>query len=137
MELRAGKIMNKAEAKLLNPLQLAYMGDTVWEILVHQELVFKKKNVNHMHHDCVSAVNAKAQAESLETVLPILSDEEMDIVRRGRNAHARHPAPKNQDPADYADSTAFETLLGFWYITGDPDRLDTVTNMILEEMDHA
>ncbi len=133
MELRAGKIMNKAEAKLLNPLQLAYMGDTVWEILVRQELVFKKKNVNHMHHDCVSAVNAKAQAESLETVLPILSDEEMDIVRRGRNAHARHPAPKNQDPGNYAGATGFEALFGYLYLTGQEERACALFQLIMQE----
>lgn len=125
--------MEKTEARLLNPLQLAYLGDTVWELLIRQELVFAKRNVNHMHHDCVSAVNAHAQAESLEKITPLLDEEEADIVRRGRNAHARHPAPRNQDPADYASATGFEALLGFLYLTGQEERILALYGSIIRE----
>lgn len=133
MELRAGKIMDKSEAKLLNPLQLAYMGDTVWELLIRQELVLKKRNVNHMHHDCVAAVNAKAQADKLEKLLPVLNEEEIDIVRRGRNAHARHPAPKNQHPGDYSGATGFEALFGYLYLTGQEERIHNLCLVIQQE----
>ena len=129
--------ISKDDARQMNALQLAYLGDTVWSTIVRTRFVCRKMNVHHLHQVTVSMVNAAAQAKALAIIMDHLTEEEQDIARRGRNAHARHPAPKNQDPADYADSTAFETLLGFWYITGDPDRLDTVTNMILEEMDHA
>ena len=129
--------MPREEARLMNPLQLAYLGDTVWSTIVRTRFVCRKMNVHHLHQVTVSMVNAAAQAKALAIIIDHLTEEEQDIARRGRNAHARHPAPKNQDPADYADSTAFETLLGYWYISGDQERLDTVTNMILEEMDHA
>ena len=129
--------MPREEARLMNPLQLAYLGDTVWSTIVRTRFVCRKMNVHHLHQVTVSMVNAAAQAKALAIIMDHLTEEEKDIARRGRNAHARHPAPKNQDPADYADSTAFATLLGFWSISGDPDRLDSVTNMILEEMDHA
>ena len=129
--------MSRDEARQMNPLQLAYLGDTVWSTLVRTRFVSKKMNVHHLHQVTVSMVNAAAQAKALDLLEGFLTEEEIDVVRRGRNAHAHHPAPKNQDPADYADSTAFETLLGFLYITGDMNRLDAVTEKILEETDHA
>lgn len=127
----------REEARQMSALQLAYLGDTVWSTLVRTRFVCRKMNVHHLHQVTVSMVNAAAQAKALERIMDRLTEEEQDIARRGRNAHARHPAPKNQDPADYADSTAFETLLGFLYIIGDMERLDTLTEFILEETDHA
>lgn len=129
--------MSKAEARLMNPLQLAYLGDTIWSTIVRTRFVCRKMNVHHLHQITVSMVNASAQKEALEIIRDTLEEDEQEMVRRGRNAHARHPAPKNQDPADYAESTAFETLLGYLYISGDSERLETLTNLILEEKDRA
>lgn len=129
--------MTREEARLMNPLQLAYLGDTVWSTAVRTRYVCRKMNVHHLHQITVSMVNAASQAKALERIRDRLTEEETEVAKRGRNAHARHPAPKNQDPADYADSTAFETLIGFLYLTGDTERLDTIINMILEENDLA
>lgn len=129
--------MSKAEARLMNPLQLAYLGDTIWSTIVRTRFVCRKMNVHHLHQITVSMVNASAQKEALEIIRDTLEEDEQEMVRRGRNAHARHPVPKNQDPADYAESTAFETLLGYLYISGDSERLETLTNLILEEKDRA
>ena len=126
--------MEEKDAVMLNPLQLAYMGDVVWEMMVRFRLILLHKNVHHMHKECVNSVNAGSQAKSLEIILPALSETEEYIVQRGRNAHARHPAPKNQSQADYSEATGFEALLGFLFITGRSDRLQEIDRLLFGEM---
>lgn len=123
MILRESPPMTPEAARLLNPLQLAYLGDTVWELMIRSRLLYLGRNVHHMHRDAVAGVNAGAQATALSRLNGLLTDEEADIVRRGRNAHARHPAPRHQNPADYQAATGLEALFGFLYVTGQEDRL--------------
>ena len=123
MPLFSGMTMKAEDVSRLNALQLAYIGDTIWELLVRNRLVQRKLTVHHMHRECVLYVNAHAQAEFLKTLSGHLTEEESEIVRRGRNAHARHPAPRNQEPGDYAASTAFEALIGYWFLTGNENRI--------------
>ena len=85
--------MEEREALLLNPLQLAYMGDSVWEMMVRTRLILQRKTVRHMHSACVESVNAGAQARSLKRILSELSETEKSVVLRGRNTHARHGVP--------------------------------------------
>ena len=130
--------MEAREANLLNPLQLAYMGDAVWETMVRTRLILQHMNVHHMHSECVKKVNAAAQAQIAALLLDQLSSEETDVYLRGRNAHARHPSPKNQNPADYADSTGFEALIGFLFLTGREERLQEIADRAWEgEQEHA
>jgi ribonuclease-3 family protein len=79
----------------------------------------------------VEYVNAAAQASFLEMILPETDEREQEIIRRGRNAHARHPAPKNQELGDYSAATGFEALIGFLYITGREDRILQFAGMII------
>lgn len=123
MPLREFPAMDEAQARLRSPLQLAHLGDAVWSLLVRQRLIFQGRNVHNMHRDAVAGVNAHAQALALSRMEPLLTDQERDVVRRGRNAHARHPTPKHQDPADYAQATALEALAGYLYLTGQEERL--------------
>ena len=88
------------DAGLMSVLQLAYIGDSVWELFVRNHLVRKGLNVHHMHSECIRHVNAKAQASYLGMLSDCLTPEETELVRRGRNAHAHHPVPKNQNPED-------------------------------------
>ncbi|MBQ9211826.1 MAG: ribonuclease III [Clostridia bacterium] len=125
--------MEAKEAALLNPLQLAYMGDSVWEMLVRSRLIFQKKNVHHMHTECVQRVNAAAQAQAMELIHPMLTEEESSIFQRGRNAHARHPSPRHQAPADYAEATGFEALMGYLYLTGALERIRQLADVIFEK----
>ncbi len=123
--------MDPREASLLNPLQLAYVGDAVWEILVRQHLVLMRYNVHHMHTESIRRVNAGAQAGYMPLLQAFLNEEEAAIVQRGRNAHARHPSPKNQNPADYAEATAFEALIGYLYLTDNRERMTEIVNLLL------
>ncbi len=129
--------MTEKEAGLLNPLQLAYLGDTVWDMLIRSELIRKRFNVHHMHLEAVKYVSARGQAACIQRIQERLTEMEAEVVRRGRNAHAKHPAPKNQDPGDYAAATGFEALLGYWYLTGQEERILFCLRLILEGEEHG
>ena len=115
--------VSSQELMTLSPLQLAYIGDSVYDLMVRSALLKKNCKLRAMHQSATGRVNAVAQAKTLNRILPFLSEEEMDYVRRGRNAHARHSAPKSASPTDYAASTGFETLFGYLYVQGKEDRL--------------
>ena len=132
MSLRFEKTMDEKEAAQLNAIQLAYLGDTVWEMIVRYKLISRKYNVHHMHKKCVSLVNAHSQYTILGSIQDELTETEKEIVRRGRNAHARHAAPRNQDPDEYAASTGFEALFGFLYLTGQDERICRIVKHIEE-----
>ena len=125
--------MDERDAALMNPLQLAYMGDAVWEMMVRSRLFFRRKNVRHMHTECVAAVNAAAQASFAERIRPSLKETETAVFLRGRNAHPHHPSPRHQDPADYAEATGFEAVLGYLYATGSFERLRELETLIWNE----
>ena len=111
------------EARLKNPLALAFMGDTVWDLLVRQRLLLSQSQVNALHKQAIKQVNAGAQAEAASRVEAHLSEAEGDIFRRGCNAHARHNTPKNQDPYAYSRATGLEALFGYLYLTGQEERI--------------
>ena len=92
--------------------------------------------VRELHRRAVAHVNARAQARAFAAVEPLLTEEEADVARRGRNAHSR--PPKNQDPGDYARATGLEALCGYLYLMGRNERLDELMRVIRqEEEDHA
>lgn len=115
--------LSEREARLKSPLALAFVGDTVWDLLIRQRLLLTQARVGALHRQAVRCVNAGAQAESASRVEPRLTPEEADIFRRGCNAHARHAAPKNQDPFAYSRATGLEALFGYLYLTGQEQRI--------------
>ena len=137
MTLREDAPMEESRARMLNPLQLAYIGDGVWELLVRSRLIYMGRSARHVHKDAVACVNAGAQAEAFRRIEPLLTEAEVDIARRGRNAHAHHAAPKNQDAADYRAATALEALIGYLYLIGEEDRLLTLFKHSQEVESHA
>ena len=125
--MQEGKILlipiSIKEAQLKNPLALAFMGDTVWDLLVRGALLQSPAKVNALHRQAIARVNAGAQAEVFVRLEPHLTLEEAEIARRGINAHTRHNVPKNQSPMDYSRATGLETLLGYLYLTGQTGRI--------------
>ncbi len=117
------KALSEKEARLKNPLSLAFVGDTVWDMLIRQELLLSQAHVNALHKQAVGLVNAAAQAQAAALIETHLTGEEAEVFRRGQNAHARHNAPKNQDPYAYSRATALEALVGYLYLTGQEERL--------------
>lgn len=119
-------LMTETEARLKTPLALAYIGDTVWDLLVRRSLLTGGWKAGMLHKQAVKQVNAAAQAEAMRVIRPHLTEAEEDIVRRGSNAHAKHAAPKNQDPADYSLATGLEALMGYLYLSGQMERIGEI-----------
>ena len=117
------KLFSLQEAKLKNPLALAYLGDTVWDLLIRQRLLAGGLPAGALQRRAILLANAGAQAEAAARIEPVLSPEEADVMRRGQNAHAHHRAPKNQDPVNYSRATGLEALMGYLYLTGQTGRI--------------
>lgn len=125
--------LTKEQARMLSPLQLAYLGDSVHSLLVRNYLIGKNLNVKKMHLKSVQAVCAVNQSKVLDALMPLLSEDEMAIVKRGRNSHAHHAGPKGASVSEYAGATGLEALLGYLYLTGDMERLSQITPLLLPE----
>lgn len=114
------------EVKLMPPLVWAYIGDCIYEIFIRMQLVNRTKlNAHKLHIEAIKHVKAKAQAETLASIYDELTEEEQNIVRRGRNAENHH-LPKNADATDYMYSTAFEALIGYLYLSKQDERLKEI-----------
>lgn len=125
------------DPKQLNPLVLAYMGDAVYESFIRQYVISRPNHrPNHLHKTSTKYVSAKSQAKALEKWLPLLTEEERDIVKRGRNAKSGS-SPKNTDILIYRHSTAFECLLGYLYFSGSLERLEELMRMTVEDHEPA
>ena len=138
---RGGKALRKtveeARVRGLNGVQLAFVGDTIYDLYARTQVLEEHDAcVRELHRRAVAHVTARAQAGALAAVVPLLPVVAAVVARRARNAHSR--PPKNQDPGDYARATALEALCGYLYLMGRNERLDELMRVIRqEEEDHA
>lgn len=118
------------EINLLSPLTWAYVGDCVYELYIRTNLVNKTNLKPHkLHIETIKHVKAKAQAKLLEQLQEVLTEEEKNIVRRGRNAESHH-LPKNANVQEYRYATAFEALIGYLYLTRKTKRLKEILDSL-------
>ncbi len=111
------------EIDMMPPLVWAYIGDCVYELYIRTKLVNETNYKPHkLHIEAIKYVKAKSQAELLEKIYDNLTEEEKDIVRRGRNAENHH-LPKNSNVQEYMYSTAFEALIGYLYLKKQNERI--------------
>jgi ribonuclease III family protein len=119
----------------MSPLIWAYVGDCVYELYVRSHLVNTTKQKPHqLHIKTIQYVKASAQAMILEKMQDTLTEEEKEIVRRGRNVQNHH-LPKNADPQDYMYATAFEALIGYLYLTKKDVRLQEILKDVIKMID--
>lgn len=119
-------VKDETEINQLSPLTWAYVGDAIFELYVRTKLINETKLKPHeLHIKAINYVKAKSQADMLKNITDILTDEEKDIVRRGRNAENHH-LPKNANVQEYMYSTAFEALIGYLYLTKKETRLKEI-----------
>ena len=104
----------------LGPLQLAWLGDAVWELHQRLQHCHQPGRLNDLHRAVVHEVRADAQANALNSLMPLLNEQELDLVRRGRNRAGR--GPRHADAAVYGQATGLETLVG-WLFLHNPARL--------------
>ena len=104
----------------VSPASLAYLGDAVYELYIRTCYLLPPKRLNNYHDHVVDQVRAESQANTLRSLTPHLTEPELEILRRGRNATAR--IPRRLDPEIYQQATSLETLIGYLYLTN-PQRL--------------
>ena len=124
---------DESEINMLSPLTWAYVGDSIYELLIRTYLVNKTKLKPHsLHIEAIKFVKAKSQADILKRLEVFLTEEEKEIVRRGRNAENHH-LPKNANVEEYMYSTAFEALIGYLYLCKKDARLKEIFHLILNQ----
>lgn len=132
-ELLQQKAKTKEEVNLMSPLVWAYVGDAVYELYIRNHLVNTTKlNPHKLHIESIKYVKAKAQFETLQQLMERLTQEEQNIVRRGRNTQNHH-LPKNANVTEYMYSTAFEGLIGYLFLTKQTKRLEEILKMCLSD----
>ena len=121
----------------ISSIGLAHMGDAVFELLVRAWLCSHGGATGRgMHRAAVSLVCAESQAEKAEKILPLLTEEERAVFRRGRNAQV-HTVPHHASRAQYGEATALEALLGWLYLQGETERINQLFCRMMEEGTHG
>ena len=117
----------------ISSLGLAYLGDGVYELMVRAHLCLRGKATNKgLHRAALDYVSAPAQARRAQRILPVLTQKEQDVFRRGRNSHTA-AIPKGASVAEYHMATALEALFGWLYLRGETDRLNQLFTLMMEE----
>lgn len=125
--------LSKPEIDAISNLGLAHMGDCVFEILCRAYLCARgEKTVDRLHRDTIAMVNAPAQAQFADRMLPLLTEEERAYYRRGKNAHV-HAVPRGATPAEYAKATGVEALFGYLYLSGRKERANELFQLVMED----
>ena len=125
--------MSEQEVNKLSMLALAHVGDAVYELLVRSMLTLRgPAQVQDLHRSTVAYVRAEAQAKAAEKILPLLSEEEAAVWRRGRNCRV-HGIPPHANPGEYHAATGLEALFGWLYLQGKEERVRALFRSITEE----
>ena len=121
------------ELRAISAIGLAHMGDAVYETLVRTWLcVHGKATGKELHRATIALVCAQKQAELAQRVLPQLTEEELAVYKRGRNANV-HAMPRSATPAQYHAATGLECLMGWLYLRGDKERAEQLFRAMMEE----
>lgn len=115
--------MAEKDLRPYSALAFAYIGDSVFDLIIKTHLVSRGYNrPNYYHSRAIHYVSASAQTRIMKAIRPLLNEEELNIFRRGRNSRMISPA-KNQSPHDYRIATGFEALIGWLYLLGKQERI--------------
>lgn len=128
--MNSGQTLTPDEAKQFSPLALAFLGDSVYEVMVRETLLREaNRPPQELHNAAVAHVRAAYQAAAAAKIADMLTEDEADILRRGRNAHGIS-VPRSATPADYRKATGFECLFGYLYLCGKTERLQELFAVI-------
>lgn len=132
-DIRQSLGLSEVDIRTYSPLTLAYIGDAVYELVIRSLLVGQgNAQANKLHKKASALVNAGAQSAAFERMREALSEEELHVFRRGRNANSATMA-KHATMTDYRRATGFEALMGYLYLSGQTDRLLALIKLGLEE----
>ena len=125
--------LGEDQIRSISSVGLAHLGDAVYELLVRSWLCAHGKATGRgLHRATIELVCARSQAQRGEHILPLLTEEEAAVYKRGRNAHV-HTVPHSASRADYLKATALECLLGWLYLEGRRDRINELFARMMEE----
>ena len=117
----------------MSVLGLAHIGDAVFELMVRTWLCMQGSlTAKKLHGESVAFVSAKAQAAAMVRILPVLSDAERSVYKRGRNAHV-NSVPRGSTHEEYHAATGLEALFGYLYLSGETKRLDELFEIVLRK----
>ena len=128
VSLRSISLGDSVPIERLSPASLAYIGDAVYELYIRTHYLLPPKRLSSYHQQVVNQVRAESQAKQLCLLIPSLTELELEVVRRGRNATSK--IPRRLSPEIYQQATALETLIGYLYIR-DPQRLNELLVKLL------
>lgn len=124
--------LEKRELNQYSPLSLAFLGDAVYERMVRERVLLQaNRPVGQLHQLTIKRVCAKFQAKAVDVILPMLTEEESDVLKRGRNATGT-TVPKHSSAIEYRRATSLESLFGYLHLKGDNERIEEVFNVIWE-----
>ena len=127
--------MKEADVAGYSPLTLAYIGDSVYDLVIKSLVISRgNKAVKKLHQETSSMVQASAQSKMMRTLQPLLSEEEHAVYKRGRNASNISPA-KNQSVTDYRRATGFEALIGWLYLKNRWERIIDLVKIGLDSLE--
>lgn len=125
--------MTDDQLRAISSIGLAHMGDAVFEILVRTWLCEHGKATGKgLHQATIKLVCAESQAQKAERILPLLTEEELSVFKRGRNAQVK-TVPNHASRAQYGEATALEALLGWLYLKGRRERVNELFAIMMEE----
>ena len=129
--------LGEDEIRAISSIGLAHLGDAVYELLVRSWLCAHGKATGKgLHRATIELVCAQAQAMRGDRILPLLTEAELAVYKRGRNANV-HTVPHSASRADYLKATALECLFGWLYLRGEKERINGLFAVMMEEDDHA
>ena len=137
------EFIDKIDLQTVSMQTLAFIGDAVYNVYIRSYLAAQNnRKTGLLHRDSIKYVSAKGQSSTIDKIMDILSEEEIDvykeeekeIVRRGRNAENHH-VPKNATVEEYSYATAFEALIGYLYVKRDIKRLDFLVSECIKCFD--
>lgn len=132
MENYFSPVLSDDQIRNVSSLGLAHVGDAAYELLVRTWLCEQGKETGRgFHQAAIALVRAEAQSEGAARIRPRLTDDELAVFRRGRNAHP-HTIPPHATRAQYADATALEALFGWLYLTGRQARANELFRVIMD-----
>lgn len=126
--------MQEVDIREYSPLTLAYIGDSIYDLIIKSLVINEgNKQVQKLHQETSSLVQASAQSKMMRTLQELLTEEEHAMYKRGRNAKSVSPA-KNQSITDYRRATGFEALMGYLYLKKDMKRLIDLVKIGLDSL---
>ena len=124
---------NDLDLRSTPTLNLAFVGDGVFDLLVRERLARSSSaHVGELNKAKVALVNCRSQAQAAQKLLPLLTEEEADVYRRGRNVKV-NSASKHSTLSDYHAATGLEALFGYLYLKGESERINELFALIIEE----